>query len=83
MGQHREAGALLFARVRAAALLMVHHQQVVEVHFGVYCLCSEQDEDRGAERKQERKQKKGQKKLSQPDPTTVSNYSSINRITVL
>lgn len=36
VGQHGEAGALLLAGVRTAALLLVHHQQVVEVHFGVY-----------------------------------------------
>lgn len=41
VGQHGEAGGLLFAGLRAAALLMVHHQQVVEVQFVVYRLCSE------------------------------------------
>lgn len=33
MRQHGEAGGLLLAGLRATALLMVHHQQVVEVHF--------------------------------------------------
>lgn len=36
VGQHRKAGALFLAGIRATALLVVHHQQVVEVHFGVY-----------------------------------------------
>lgn len=34
--QHGEAGALLLTGVRTAALLLVHHQQVVEVHFCVH-----------------------------------------------
>lgn len=34
--QHGEAGALLLTGVRTAALLLVHHQQVVKVHFGVH-----------------------------------------------
>lgn len=33
--QHGQAGALLLTGLRAAALLLVHHQQVVEIHFGV------------------------------------------------
>lgn len=59
MGQHGEAGALLLTGVRAAALFLVHHQQVVEVHFGVYRLCSQQDEESRAEG-----EKEGRKKLS-------------------
>lgn len=38
VGQHGEAGGLLLTGLRAAALLVVHHQQVVEVHFVVYRL---------------------------------------------
>lgn len=65
MGQHGEAGALLFAGVGAAALLMVHHQQVVEVHFGVYCLCSEQDEDTGVEKRQGEERKEPDKRTKE------------------
>lgn len=36
VGQHGEAGSLFLTGLRAAALLMVHHQKIVEVHFGVY-----------------------------------------------
>lgn len=76
MGQHGEAGALLLAGVRAAALLVVHHQQVVEVHFGVYGLCGEEGEDSRAERTQEGKRE------SHTQSTTMAHYSSMNRRTL-
>lgn len=44
--QHGEAGALLLAGVGAAALLVVHHQQVVDVHLGVHRLCAQRDQDK-------------------------------------
>lgn len=42
MGQHGELGVLL-AGVGAARSVLVHHQQVAEVHLGVHRLCSKQD----------------------------------------
>lgn len=61
VGQHGKAGGLLLTGVRATALLVVHHQQVVEVHFGVHRLCSEQEKGRtaGWVRKREKKKRKG------------------------
>lgn len=42
MGQHGELGVLL-AGVGAARSVLVHHQQVAEVHLGVQRLCSKQE----------------------------------------
>lgn len=55
MGQHRKARAFFFTGVRTAALILVHHQQVVESHFGVNWLCSDhntESRERGGGKKE-------------------------------
>lgn len=43
VGQHRKAGSLLLAGVRATALFVVHQQQIVEIHFCVNGFCRHKD----------------------------------------
>ena len=48
VGEHGEARAFLIVGLRAAALLLVHHQQVTEVHqLGVHRLCGKSKKGEG------------------------------------
>ena len=48
VGQHGEAGALLLVGLGPAALPLVHHQQVTEVHqLGVHRLCGKSTKEGG------------------------------------
>lgn len=62
VGQHREAGGLLLTGVGAAALLVVHHQQVVEVHLVLQRLCSEQHKDGRTEKGEKETDKRSERK---------------------
>lgn len=59
VGQHGQLGVLLVGVGAAGAAVLVHHQQVAQVHLGVHRLCSK---DRRREERSEaerRKQLKG------------------------
>lgn len=76
MRQHGEAGALLTG-VWAAALLLVHHEQAVEVHFSVYRLCSEQNQQSREEEK-----RNGQKTVTEEKKSRKCSNTKHNKVTL-